>query len=119
MHHFGGSHRILGNAIGKRTDQLVGNACKRRIHDRAAYQRVFQHTQIDPFLARLRTQLGHMLHRDATVFGNNNRLGSRNLRSNLGNDGFLFFKIQTQGLTSFSVTERYPLVPTGRSGWRP
>ena len=113
MHHFGGSHRIFGNAIGERPDQLVGKARKRRIRKCAAHQRIFQHAQIDPFLTRLRTQLGHIFHRDATVFSYDNRLGSCNLRSNLSNDGFLFFKIQTQGLTSFSVTERRPLVPTG------
>ena len=81
-----------------------------------SFSRSFVHVRV---LACLRAQLGHVFHRDATVFGNNNRLGGCNLRSNLGNDGFLFFKIQTQGLTSFSVTEPCPLVSTGCSGWRP
>jgi hypothetical protein len=68
----------------------------------------------------LRTQLGHGFLRDGTVFGNDYRRGTVNFTSNLSKDGFLFFKIQTQGLTSFSVTERCPLrlaTLTGKSCW--
>jgi hypothetical protein len=68
----------------------------------------------------LRAQAGQIFHLDATVLGNNNRLGGRDLRSNLSNNGFLFFKIQTQGLTSFSVTKRCSLrlaTLTGKSCW--
>ena len=86
------------DAVGERTDHLVGQPRERGIGDGPAHQGVLHHPEIDARSARLRAKLRHRCHGQAAVFDHHDGLSTGDLLRHFGDYRLLLFQIKTQVL---------------------
>jgi hypothetical protein len=78
----------------QRTLQFRANRFESCAGERLAGQRVFDDTHEHAGGARLRAKVGHLRHREATVFGSDHRKGGLRHFGYFGNQHFLVFEIE-------------------------
>src|SRR6185295_8647762 len=87
-----------------------------RASERLAGQRVFDDTHEHALGARLRTKIGHLRHRESTVFGSDHRKGGLRHFGHFGHQHFLVFEVKGHYPPSWTKVTSHSGTTSSRDG---